>query len=84
MECNSCKKGFNGRNGNGYQPCSCESNFDDYEKQIKHWQALKIEQLEAENKALKEALKAGYLNKTHAETLLYPEDVVARNRADNL
>ena len=22
--CESCKKGFNGRNGNGYQPCGCK------------------------------------------------------------
>jgi hypothetical protein len=29
-------------------------NVDDYEKQVKHWQALKIEQLEAENKRLKD------------------------------
>lgn len=21
--CNSCKKSYNGTNGNGYQPCSC-------------------------------------------------------------
>jgi len=55
-------------------------NIEQYEKQIKHWQAFKIEQLEAENKALKEALKARYLDKTHAKTLLYPQDVVARNR----
>lgn len=23
-KCISCRKGFNGRNGNGYMPCSCE------------------------------------------------------------
>lgn len=23
QKCNSCFKGFDGRNGNGYQPCSC-------------------------------------------------------------
>ncbi len=23
MKCDSCKKGFNGMNGMGYQPCSC-------------------------------------------------------------
>lgn len=23
MKCNSCTKGYNGRNGNGYQPCGC-------------------------------------------------------------
>lgn len=22
-KCNSCTKGYNGSNGNGYQPCSC-------------------------------------------------------------
>jgi hypothetical protein len=22
--CESCEKGFNGRNGNGYQPCGCK------------------------------------------------------------
>ncbi len=22
-KCNSCEKGYNGRNGNGYQPCGC-------------------------------------------------------------
>lgn len=22
-QCESCRKGYNGRNGNGYQPCSC-------------------------------------------------------------
>lgn len=21
--CESCRRGFNGRNGNGYQPCGC-------------------------------------------------------------
>lgn len=26
MKCSSCKNGFNGRNGNGYQPCSCKPN----------------------------------------------------------
>ena len=24
-KCISCRKGFNGRNGNGYMPCSCKS-----------------------------------------------------------
>lgn len=24
-KCNSCAKGFVGRNGNGYMPCSCKS-----------------------------------------------------------
>ena len=23
-KCESCRKGFNGRNGNGYMPCSCK------------------------------------------------------------
>lgn len=23
QKCNSCVKGFDGRKGNGYQPCSC-------------------------------------------------------------
>ena len=23
QKCNSCFKGFDGRNGNGYMPCSC-------------------------------------------------------------
>lgn len=23
-KCNSCHRGFNGRNGNGYSPCSCK------------------------------------------------------------
>lgn len=23
-KCNSCKKGYNGTNGNGYQPCGCK------------------------------------------------------------
>jgi len=23
-ECRSCKNGFNGKNGNGYQPCGCK------------------------------------------------------------
>jgi hypothetical protein len=23
-KCESCKKGYNGRNGNGYQPCGCK------------------------------------------------------------
>lgn len=23
MKCNSCINGYNGRNGNGYQPCCC-------------------------------------------------------------
>lgn len=23
MKCKSCAKGYNGRNGNGYQPCDC-------------------------------------------------------------
>lgn len=26
MKCNSCMKGYNGTNGNGYQPCSCPPN----------------------------------------------------------
>lgn len=25
MICSSCRNGFNGRNGNGYQPCSCHT-----------------------------------------------------------
>ena len=24
MKCESCLKGYDGTNGNGYQPCSCE------------------------------------------------------------
>ena len=24
-ECLSCRKGFNGRNGNGYMPCNCKT-----------------------------------------------------------
>ena len=45
----------------------------------------KIEQLEEESKRLKEALfEARYLVKAHAETLLYPEYVVVKNRADKL
>lgn len=24
MKCNSCKEGFDGSKGNGYQPCSCK------------------------------------------------------------
>lgn len=26
--CNSCQKGFNGKNGNGYQPCGCDTEED--------------------------------------------------------
>ena len=26
IKCESCRKGFNGRNGNGYSPCSCKHN----------------------------------------------------------
>ena len=25
QKCNSCFKGFDGRNGNGYQPCNCKT-----------------------------------------------------------
>ena len=28
QKCNSCFKGFDGRNGNGYQPCSCLKNLN--------------------------------------------------------
>ena len=24
IKCESCRKGYNGRNGNGYMPCSCD------------------------------------------------------------
>jgi len=24
-KCNSCENGFNGKNGNGYQPCGCDN-----------------------------------------------------------
>lgn len=27
-KCESCRKGYNGRNGNGYMPCSCKSKDD--------------------------------------------------------
>lgn len=29
MKCESCAKGYNGRNGNGYQPCACNKNKSD-------------------------------------------------------
>lgn len=25
LKCNSCMRGYNGRNGNGYQPCGCKA-----------------------------------------------------------
>lgn len=27
-KCESCRKGYNGRNGNGYMPCGCKSKDD--------------------------------------------------------
>ena len=27
-KCESCRKGYNGRNGNGYMPCGCKSKGD--------------------------------------------------------
>lgn len=27
-KCNSCKNGYNGTNGNGYQPCDCKNKQD--------------------------------------------------------
>ena len=27
LKCNSCKNGYDGKNGNGYQPCGCKKDL---------------------------------------------------------